>query len=258
MNEELFTPKQLAKLFGVTQQTLSQWEREGKIKAIKTEGGHRRYIHQVPRQPKGDGAKRNFVYARVSSAKQTSDLQRQLAALQEAHPDYEVIQDVGSGINFKRRGLITLLDLVLGGNVSKVVVAHRDRLTRFGFELFELIFSRFGVSLEVMSDNDVKEPITELAKDIVSIITVFTARYHGSRSYQVRKENQVLSQSRANNTSKPVRRGIKVLLQQSRGVPQRKRIGGIAVEGQAASPSHEKRRRHPSGGPHGMAKVNPL
>ena len=221
MNEQLFTPKQLSKLFGVTTQTLTEWEREGKIKSVRTEGGHRRYVHSVPTIPKGDSTtKKCFIYARVSSSKQKNDLERQVALLQKEYPNFEVIQDIGSGINFKRRGLITLLEQVFGGNVSNVVVAHRDRLTRFGFDLFQFIFDRFGVSLEVLSDDDIQEPINELAKDLLSIVTVFTARYYGSRSYKVLSKNKVLPKPRTNKAIKPMHRGIKVLLQQKRSIPK--------------------------------------
>ena len=235
MNEQQFTPRELAKLFGVTTQTLQEWEREGKITAVRTKGGHRRYIHAVPKLPEPDSNnKKNYIYARVSSSKQKPDLQRQVAMLQKAYPNHEVVQDVGSGINFKRRGLVTILDQVFGGNVSQVVVAHRDRLTRFGFELFQLIFDRFGVSLEVMSDSDIKEPITELAKDLLSVVTVFTARYYGSRSYQALSKNKVLPKQRTNKASKPMHRGIKVLLQQGSKRFKGKRGQGSAQQEQAS------------------------
>lgn len=193
MNETFHTPKELSNLFGVTTETLIQWEKDGKIKAHKTKGGHRRYVYNRPiRQTPHGGAKTSYIYARVSSGKQKGDLERQVAFLQSQFPNHEVIKDVGSGINFKRRGLITLLDNIFGGKVQEVVVAHRDRLSRFGFELFELIFDRFGVSIQVLSDPDIKEPINELTKDLLSIITVFTARYHGSRAYHKMQKTEDL------------------------------------------------------------------
>ena len=223
MNEHTYTPKQLSGLLGVTTQTLKEWENKGKIKAIKTTGGHRRYLHTIidPKPIKdGDGAKTNrkIIYARVSSHKQKEDLQRQVALLQTKYPEFEVVQDIASGINFKRRGLVTILDQVFAGNVSTIVVAHRDRLTRFGFELFQYVFEKFKVSLEVVSDDDVKEPITELAKDLLSIVTVFTARYHGSRKYKVLQENKVLPKQGTGRTTKQVGRRVKILLQQKRSI----------------------------------------
>jgi len=224
MNDRLYKPKELSVYLGVTQHTLTQWEKEGKIQATKTPGGHRRYIY-VDTQPdtSNSKSKTKYIYARVSSSKQKDDLQRQIESLQEAYPDYEVIQDIGSGINFKRRGLITLLDNVLGGKVSHVVVAHRDRLTRFGFEMFIYLFNRLNVSIQVMSDDDIEEPATELAKDLLSIVTVFAARYYGSRSYKTLSKNKILPESRTKNSTKSMHRGVKVLFQQGRSNPKRKR-----------------------------------
>jgi putative resolvase len=227
MNDRLIKPKDLSRLFGVTTQTLTQWEADGKLQAVRTDGGHRRYVYpHTIQQQQPSGEKKKYIYARVSSFKQQQDLQRQVALLQEAYPNFDVIQDIGSGINFKRRGFLTLLDNVLGGNVSHVVVAHKDRLTRFGFDMLQHIFDRCEVSLTVLSDDDVKEPATELAKDLLSIVTVFAARYHGARKYQVLSKNQVLPEQRANRPHEQVRRGVKVLLQQGGKHPRRKRHQG--------------------------------
>ena len=239
MNDRLYKPKELSAYLGVTQHTLTQWEKEGKIQATKTPGGHRRYTY-VDTHPNNSETKTKYIYARVSSSKQKDDLQRQIDSLQEAFPDYEVIKDIGSGINFKRRGLITLLDNVLGGKVSHVVVAHRDRLTRFGFEMFIYLFNRLNVSIQVMSDDDIKEPTTELAKDLLSIVTVFTARYYGSRSYKALSQNKVLPKSRAKSSSKPMHRGVKILFQQSCGYSQRKRSQRVIDSGQVTTIGHEE------------------
>ena len=247
MNDRLLKPKELSELLGVTTKTLIEWEHDGKLQAIKTGGGHRRYLYPQAafHQHAASTSKKKYIYARVSSFKQQQDLQRQVAMLQDAHPDYDVIQDVGSGINFKRRGLITLLDAVLGGNVSHVVVAHRDRLARFGFDLLQHLFGRFEVSLEVLSDDDVKEPATELAKDILSVVTVFAARYHGSRKYQVLPKDQVLPKPRASGAHEQVRRGVKVLLQQGGRHHQGTRRQGAAVKAKASSSGDAERREHP-------------
>lgn len=224
MNENIFTPKQLSRLFGVTPETLIQWEKDGKIVAQKTAGGHRRYIYNTPKMPSCSDAKVSYAYARVSSAKQKGDLQRQVEMLQAKFPTHVIVQDIGSGINFKRRGLITLLDHVFGGGVQEIVVAHKDRLTRFGFELFELICLRFGVDLKVLSDPDIREPVHELAKDLLSIVTVFTARYYGSRAYTTKmQKNKDIPHTRANRAVQQMPRRIKVLLQPSRSHHKRER-----------------------------------
>lgn len=213
MNECLYTPRELSELLGVTQHTLAEWEKEGKIKATKTRGGHRRYIYSKIKETTDSTTGKKYIYARVSSKKQIDDLQRQVTFLQEKYPDYEVIQDIGSGINFKRKGLITLLDNVLGGNVSHIVVAHRDRLARFGYDMFSYLFTRFKVSITVVQDNDIKEPARELAEDLLSIVTVFTARYHGSRKYSIHSESKDLPKHRTKKTIQQMPRRIKVFLQ---------------------------------------------
>lgn len=235
MNEQLYTPRQLAKLFGVTTETLIQWDKQGKVESRRTPGGHRRYVLHAPPLPVGDDKhtdRKSYIYARVSSAKQKDDLERQVALLQSKFPDHQLVQDVGSGINFKRRGLLTLLDLVIGGRVQEVVVAHRDRLTRFGFDLFEHLFDRCGASIKVLADQDDHEPVNELAKDLLSIVTVFTARYYGSRSYAHMQKGAYLPNSAAGRVVQQVPRRIKVLLQprsrrHSRARHQRSQVGEV-------------------------------
>jgi len=223
MNETTYTPGQLSRLLGVTTNTLIEWEKTGKLKSAKTNGGHRRYIYERIKceediQEKG---KKNIIYARVSSSKQRSDLERQIATLQQRYPKHEVIQDIGSGINFKRRGLRSLLDQVFEGNVSEVVVAHRDRLSRFGFELFIDIFKRFGVRIQVVGSEDVQEPSEVLVNDILSIITVFTARYYGSRKYNLLSKDQDLPKPGTKKAVQKVSRGIKIRFQQVDRNPKR-------------------------------------
>jgi len=209
---EVFTPKKLSEIIGVTPQTLSQWANDGKLKVVKTQGGHRRYLFQQVAKSASSVEQKAYCYARVSSAKQKGDLQRQVALLKAQYPNHQILEDIGSGINFRRRGLITLLERVFAGDVSEVVVAHRDRLTRFGFELFEYIFKRFKVSLRILSDDGTREPIQELAKDLLSIVTVFTARYYGSRNYS-NKENKNLPKQKTTRSLQQMPRRIKVLLQ---------------------------------------------
>ena len=221
MNGTLYTPKQLAKLFGVTPESLARWEKEGKIEAKKTPGGHRRYVYHEPVAKQSTTDKLCYAYARVSSPKQKGDLQRQVDVLQAACPTHHVVQDVGSGINFKRRGLLSILDSVFAGRVQEVVVAHRDRLSRFGFDLFKHIFGRFGVSIRVLSDSDVKEPVNELAQDLLSIVTVFTARYYGTRSYRKMSKGEDLPNRRTGYVVQQMPRRFKVLLQPGRKNHQR-------------------------------------
>lgn len=171
-------PKQASKHFNVTSQTLKRWSENGKIKVYKTKGGHRRYKINEDKNDNRD----SYIYARVSSSKQKEDLQRQVKLLQKRFPNHKIITDIGSAINFKRKGFKTILRNLFNGNVKEVVVAYKDRWSRFGFEMFEWIFQLHGSQLLVM-ETKYKTPEQELAEDLMSITTVFTARYYGSRKY---------------------------------------------------------------------------
>ena len=160
------SPKKAAQIFGVTTRTLRNWENKGKIQSIRLESEYKRFkIKKKNNKQK----KRNFIYCRVSSRKQLSDLERQQKTIQKKYPSYEVVKDIGSGLNFKRKEFRTILELLIEGNIGQVVVAFEDRFTRFGFEFFEFLFEK---SFE-----------QEFSDDIISIITHFTAKYHGYRKY---------------------------------------------------------------------------
>lgn len=129
-----------------------------------------------------------YIYARVSSTKQRDDLKRQIECLKKAYPGYDVISDIGSGINFKRKGLCTLLDKVIDGMVKEVVVMYRDRLARFGIDLLEFFFKKKGVKFVVHSrDEETIDDTQQLAEDLMAITTVFVAAHHGKRARKGRK-----------------------------------------------------------------------
>ena len=184
----VYKPKQLADKLNVSKETLRLWAESGKIKSIKTDGGHRRYIYNEQTDKKE--TKFKFIYTRVSSTKQQPDLERQIKFLQKLYPDYKIISDIGSGLNFKRKGLNKLLETIFAGTVEEVVVAHKDRLCRFGFEIFENICKHFSTTLTIVDNKDGKSQTDELAEDLLSIITVFTARFYGQRKYSTRKSTR--------------------------------------------------------------------
>ena len=173
------SPKDACKHYKVTSQTLRVWANEGKIQYITTDGGHRRY-----RVPSGEGSFRElryrykYIYTRVSNASQKDDLLHQTKILKAKYPDHLVISDIGSGIDFHRRGLLTLLDIVFSGTCEEVVMTQKDRLTQFGYELFEWIFARHHTRLACdATETDADKQ--EMSDDIISLLAVFTARYHG-------------------------------------------------------------------------------
>ena len=197
VNEKLYRSKDMCKMFNVVPNTLRTWEAQGKIKCIRTAGGHRRYILEEDKaieQPK-----RNILYCRVSSSGQKGDLERQIKYLRSRFPDFEVIKDVGSGINFKRKGLKTILGLAKEGVVGKVVVTYRDRLCRFGFEFFEWAIKEWSNGEIVVLNQKETSPQEELVNDLLSIITVFSSRLYGLRSHSVKRKIKEAANEKENS-----------------------------------------------------------
>lgn len=189
MNNEYKGAKFFTNKFSISSQTLRNWGDAGKIQCIRLHGnnGERRYkISDVYRHmgvdiPDNNTNKHIVIYTRVSSTKQKEDLMRQRDELIKCYPRHDkVIADVGSGVNFNRKGLQSLLELVYSGMVNEVVVMHRDRLARIGIEILDGIFKKFGVKLVVhcQSEDDDEGKNDEL----ISIITLFVASHYGKRA----------------------------------------------------------------------------
>ena len=197
MQTSTYVPTHVAKeTLGVFDSTLRSWADKGYIEVLRTPGKQRLYnvakfIRDNRQGDTGDRpvTNRKICYCRVSSAGQRDDLDRQKTHMQERYPNHEIICDVGSGLNFKRKGLQTLLDLCFKNLVSEVVIAHRDRLCRFGFDLLEWTLHKHGAQLMVL-DQGSMSPEDELASDLISIVHVFSCRINGKRKYKRRDEVQ--------------------------------------------------------------------
>jgi predicted site-specific integrase-resolvase len=173
----------IKKHYGVSSGTLRKWADEGKIDSLRTPGNHRlfRLPEDVPetRESKpGDVV----VYIRVSSGKQKDDLERQKAYMLAQRPGSRVVRDIASGINWKRPGMLSLLDGAVDGTIKEVVVASRDRLSRLGFDILEWMLHRHGCKLTVLQAAD-QSPEEELSDDLLSIVQVFCCRRNGKRRY---------------------------------------------------------------------------
>jgi putative resolvase len=201
------------KHFGVSTDTLRRWAKSGKIDFILTKGNHRRYFipssdSQPPSsQTEPDGTEASptkFLYARVSSSKQKIDLQHQIQFLSDLFPTHTVISDIGSGLNFRRKGFVSLLDRLFKGDLTEIVVASKDRLARFGFELIEDIFTRFNAKIIVVNDDQRKQFQEELAEDVIGVITYFTAKYSGKRKYlnKIKKGTKSIEESNETDSDK--------------------------------------------------------
>ena len=190
-----YSSKDVTKILGVTAQTLRNWDKEGKLKPSYTKSnGYRYYSEDVilsytqERKTKKDI---NVVlYARVSSKKQQDDLERQISNLKEYAKDkyekYDVISDIGSGINYEKPGLKKLIEMINKKQVDVIVVLYKDRLLRYGFELVEYFAKLNNVKIEVIDKID-KNQDQELVEDLVQIITVFSCKLQGKRKKKTKE-----------------------------------------------------------------------
>lgn len=183
----------VAKQLNKSAQTLRNWEKTGElIPAYKTKSGYRYYTEEQINKLLGIEEKERVTigYCRVSSRKQQDDLERQTENMRNylcaKGYKFEIITDIGSGINYNKVGLNILLDKVIKEEVDKVVVLHKDRLLRFGFELVENLCKRYGTSIEVV-DNTPKTEEQELVEDLVQILTVFSCKLQGKRANKMKK-----------------------------------------------------------------------
>ncbi len=186
----------ISKELDVHSQTLRKLCRSGKITSHKTSGGHRRFdINEVKKELLNinsyinkDKNKKTILYARVSSNGQKKDLEYQkekleLYAVAKGYT-FEVIEDIGSGLNYNKKGLKKLINLIENDKVDKVVVNYKDRLIRFGYELIEMICNNHNCEIEIINETESKTFENELVEDLISLVTVFSAKLYGSRSHK--------------------------------------------------------------------------
>ncbi len=185
--------REAAKFLGVDVSTLRRWEYEGKIKPERTSGGHRRYDKDllISISNKKKNIKLTIAYARVSSNDQKEDLKRQIDNVSmyctARGYQFKVISDLGSGLNYTKKGLLELIDLICSNEIERIVVNYKDRLIRYGYEILEEMCKHHNVIIEVINNTDDKTYEEELVEDVLSIITVFSSRLYGSRSHKTKR-----------------------------------------------------------------------
>jgi len=192
--EKLISISSAASILGVSITTLRRWEKEGKLQSVRTRAGHRRYDLSKTKPElfhAWDAARKTIAYARVSSHDQKDDLERQKQVLElycaRQGWTFEVIADLGSGMNYHKKGLKRLLNDILAGKIGRLVIAHKDRLLRFGAELIFAICAAKNVEVVILNQGEDTTFEEDLAKDVLEIITVFSARLYGSRSHKNQK-----------------------------------------------------------------------
>jgi putative resolvase len=196
--------KEASKIIGVHQRTLYLWDDKKLIETIRTPGGKRLYnvekyikeqecekenkknndvCEKLDELDKIEG-KLNICYVRVSSNSQKDDLERQKEQMIKKYPNHKVIEDIGSGLNLNKRGIKKIITLAIDGKINELVVAYRDRLTRFGFELIEELIKKYSNgNIKILNEKEQIEPEEELVKDVMSIMNVYVAKMNGLRKY---------------------------------------------------------------------------
>lgn len=205
---EYVSANTIRKHYDISQTTLRNWANEGKIGFVRTKGGKKAEGKRLYRKEdvdklfgepnKASDKKTRICYARVSSQGQKDDLVRQVDYLKEQCPGYEIIQDVGSGLNFKRKGFLKLIDKIIAEEIDEIVICHKDRLCRFGYELVEYLCEQKNIKIRILGAGDSNEgteekkknETEELSEDLISIVTVFVARSNGKRSGENKRKRK--------------------------------------------------------------------
>ena len=170
--------------------SLQRWDREGRLVPIRTPSNRRMYSQKQLETLIGEriGKRKTVIYCRVSSPSQRSDLLNQVKAMKtfanvSGYGVDEIVEEIGGGMNMKRNKLRKLISEVRQGKVETVVIGHKDRLTRFGFDLIEYMFELNGTNI-VIANNETLSPPEEMVSDLMSIIDTFSCRLYGLRRYK--------------------------------------------------------------------------
>ncbi len=181
---------EFAKRIGKSTSTVRRWDREGKLVASRTPTGERYYTQEDVQKALGVAPtiKKVVVYCRVSSSNQKADLSSQVQAMETFCLNGgiavdEWIEEIGSGLNFKRKKFLTLIQQVENGEIGKIVLAHKDRLVRFGFDYFQYFSSQHGCEL-IVANQRTLSPEQEMVEDLLAIVHCFSSRLYGLRKYK--------------------------------------------------------------------------
>ena len=189
----MYKPNQFAEMLGVSVKTLQRWDNDGKLIANRTPTDRRYYTHKQYLDYVNESKRGKVViYTRVSSSNQKDDLVNQVNFLQQYANAKglivdEIIEDLGSGLNYNRKKWNKLIDESINGQVSKIIITHKDRFIRFGYEWFERFLLNLGVEI-ILVNNEKLSPQEELVQDLISIIHVYSCRIYGLRKYKTKIE----------------------------------------------------------------------
>ena len=200
----MYSIGEFAKLINVTTQTLRNWDKQNKLKPVILESGHRRYTNEHLNLINGikESTKINVIYCRESTKMQKESLKLQEEKIKEFCISNgikidKVISEFGSALNYKRQGLLELIDLITKNKVENLIIYYKDRLVRFGYELFEELSNKYNFKILIIDSSESnKSKEKEFADDLISIIHYFSIKLYGSRSYKqkVKKAEDNLNQ----------------------------------------------------------------
>lgn len=201
MENNNYKPKEFAELIGVSVKTLQRWDNDNKLKAYRTPTNRRYYTYEQYLKYTGktdaNDKRKIVIYTRVSTSNQKDDLKNQVDFLRQYANAKgiivdEVIEDYGSGLNYNRKKWNKLIDECMENKVKTIIISHKDRFIRFGYDWFERFLNKFEVSF-IIVNNESLSPQEELVQDIISILHIFSCRIYGLRKYKnkIRKDEEV-------------------------------------------------------------------
>ena len=194
MNDLISTGK-LAKLLGVSLSTIYRWLKRGKIEEpLRTFGNHRRFNENNFKEKNS----KTILYSRVSSYGQKDDLKRQsnkilTFAKENNYKNIELIEDIGSGLNYNKKGFKLLLNKIVNRQINTIIIQHKDRLSRFGIGIIQSFAKEFGTNIMIIEKEIDKSKDIKLMNDLMALLTSFTGSIHGRRSHQNTKIKQKMN-----------------------------------------------------------------
>lgn len=185
--------KEALEILGICYKTLYKMANNKKIDTIKIGENTLYNVNKYLRERNILSKERvKICYCRVSSNKQKEDLERQVKFMKEKFPTHEIIKDIGSGLNYNRKGLQEIMEKAINGEIDEIIIAYKDRLTRFGYEMIEWLIKKYSNGKIIIINKEEEEtPIEELTKDIVSIMNVYVAKVNGLRKYKTHIKEEI-------------------------------------------------------------------
>jgi len=177
--------KKACEILGIHYHTLYSLVYNGKIETIKLNKYNVYNVEKYLRENTNVDNREDICYCRVSSQKQSEDLERQISMMAEKHPNKRIIKDIGSGLNFNRKGLQEIIKLAIDGKIRSLTIAYKDRLCRFGYELIEQLITNYSNGCIIIENkSEENTPSEEMTEDIIAIMNIYVAKMNGLRKYK--------------------------------------------------------------------------